>query len=110
MINKSAIILIQLYQKFISPYKGYCCAYKVHHNDVSCSQFAKLTIQNIGFFKSISQILKRFKECKNANDYIQNEYEINKKKEDFKPSRAEQCGQCSCDMLSVGSCFHIQSN
>ncbi len=50
MINKSAIILIQLYQKFISPYKGYCCAYKVHHNDVSCSQFAKLTIQNITRF------------------------------------------------------------
>ena len=110
MINKSAIISINLYQKYISPHKGYCCAYKVHHNDVSCSQFAKLTIKDIGLLKSISKILNRFKECKDSNNYIQNEYEINQKKEEFKPGKGEQCGQCSCDVLNVGSCFHIISN
>jgi len=106
MINTSSIILINLYQKYISPYKGYCCAYGVHHNDLSCSQFAKVTIQDIGLLKAISKILYRFKQCKDSNDYLQNEYENNQKNKDVKLGKGEQCGQCSCDVLNVSACFH----
>ena len=32
----------------------------------------------------VLKILDRFKECKDSSDYIQNEYETNKKKDEFK--------------------------
>lgn len=109
MINRSAIISIELYQKYISPHKGFCCAYKVHHNDISCSEFAKQTIKEIGLIKSIEKIKNRFNECKIANDYIQNEYEQNSKKE-FKQGKCEKCGQCGTDACNVAPCFAIISN
>ena len=40
MINKSLIFSINLYQKYLSPYKGY-------HDDISYSQFAKNSIEHI---------------------------------------------------------------
>jgi len=102
MINKSAIISIKLYQKYISPHKGYCCAYKVHHDDMSCSEYAKLTIEEVGIFRSVSKILNRFRECKVASNYINDEYEEN----DFKSSLSEKYTKSAkSNSCNIASCF-----
>jgi putative component of membrane protein insertase Oxa1/YidC/SpoIIIJ protein YidD len=61
-----AIRSITLYQKYISPVKGYSCAYRVFHNDLSCSDYCKNEIKSLGILKGIKSTLKRFNECKLA--------------------------------------------
>lgn len=111
MLTKPAILAINFYQKHISPHKGYCCAYKVYHNDASCSAYVKETIKNDGVFNSLSKIKERFQECKKASEYIQNEYkDIKKEEKEIKPGKCEECGRCGTDACSVASCFGIIMN
>ena len=64
MLNKSLIYIINFYQKYLSPHKGYCCAYKVYHDDISCSEYTKNSIQNLGFLQAILSVKQRFRDCK----------------------------------------------
>ena len=59
-----AVLAINGYQKFISPYKGFCCAHRVVTGDVSCSEYVKRLIQQKGLFSSLSDIRQRFSDCK----------------------------------------------
>ncbi len=112
MLTKIAIFSIELYQKYLSPHKGYCCAYSVYHNDLSCSAYAKQTIKKLGFFHSISKIKARFNECKKASEYIANEYKDMQKddKKEIKPGKCEECGRCGTDTCSTAACFSILVN
>lgn len=62
-IENLAIVLIILYQKYISPYKGYKCAYKTLHEDKSCSDYGKYVIGRFGILIGIRLLIRRFKEC-----------------------------------------------
>ena len=110
MLTKTAILSINFYQKYISPYKGYCCAYGVYHDDLSCSEYSKQTIKELGVLQSISKIKQRFKECKNASEYIENEYKDMKKDEEFKVGRCENCARCGTDACSTAACFSMVLN
>ncbi|RLA84354.1 MAG: hypothetical protein DRG78_01690 [Epsilonproteobacteria bacterium] len=111
MFIKTSIFFIEIYQKYLSPHKGYCCAYRVYHSDVSCSDYAKNTISHNGFFKSLSKIKERFKDCKKASNYIQNEYkDSSKKKNEVQPGKFEECGRCGSDACSATACFSIVSS
>jgi len=65
-ITKLSVETINLYQNYISPYKGYCCAHAALHNGVSCSEWGKQKILEVGLLKAISEIIHRLKECKHA--------------------------------------------
>jgi putative component of membrane protein insertase Oxa1/YidC/SpoIIIJ protein YidD len=102
MVNKSILYSIDLYQKYLSPHKGYCCAYKVYHDDVSCSEFTKNSIKDVGFIQSILIIKQRFKECKISSERIKEEKECCQS-EGFK--RFDNCVGNSCKTCEVASCF-----
>jgi putative component of membrane protein insertase Oxa1/YidC/SpoIIIJ protein YidD len=93
-------MVIGIYQKYISPHKGFCCAYKVHHNESSCSEFAKNMVREKGVFKAIPSINERFGLCKISSDYLKNEYEIGNDK------KAHKAGKCSLDACNAGACFY----
>lgn len=57
------ILGISFYQKYISPRKGYSCAYAYLHNDVSCSQYGKQVIARGGVFEGLIFLNERFKQC-----------------------------------------------
>ena len=103
MINKSAIASINFYQKYISPKKGYYCAYRVHHNDLSCSEFAKTTIQNIGLLNSFSVIKNRFEECKLSSDFLDDYYKSRTDPKNIKEG-TDACFTAYC-CSSAGSFF-----
>ena len=105
MINKSLIYSIDLYQKYLSPYKGYCCAYKVYHDDVSCSQFTKNCIKELGFFQAIFIIKKRFQDCKISAEKIKEEKTECCKSEDFK--KFDNRLGCACDSCEIAHCFSL---
>jgi len=63
-------ILITLYQKKISPHKGFSCAHRVLHGGESCSQYIKRTILEQGWGRAIPLIRSRFQACKAANQSL----------------------------------------
>jgi putative component of membrane protein insertase Oxa1/YidC/SpoIIIJ protein YidD len=63
----SAVGSINVYQKYISPNKGWKCAYGIAHpNEISCSEFGKVAIENHGIIDGLEQLKGRFKECERA--------------------------------------------
>jgi len=50
MLNKLSVTTINLYQKYISPHKGYCCAHRAYTGEYSCSQYTKIAIEENGLF------------------------------------------------------------
>lgn len=66
-----SIVLIKFYQRFISPYKGFRCAYHVVHGRDTCSNAINSLILRHGFFKALPFIRIRFDECRSAYGYLQ---------------------------------------
>ena len=52
------IVLIRLYQKFLSPLKGQTCRFYP-----SCSEYSVLAIQKYGLTKGIWKAIKRILKC-----------------------------------------------
>ena len=64
-----AIFLIHCYQRFISPHKGYRCAYASVYGGVSCSHAVKSIIAEEGLWDGRQRIRERFADCRAASDY-----------------------------------------
>ena len=62
----AAIHLIELYQRHLSPRKGYRCAYSVLHGGTGCSGYAKHAIAEHGIFNAYPLIMQRFSDCTDA--------------------------------------------
>jgi putative component of membrane protein insertase Oxa1/YidC/SpoIIIJ protein YidD len=58
------------YQRYISPHKGFACAYRVLHGGESCSQYFKRVIAEDGFRAAVSLSRQRFHACKQANHIL----------------------------------------
>lgn len=63
MASRISLRLIGAYQRWISPYKGYRCAYSVVHGGTGCSGFAKSAIRAHGIRGALSPIRQRFRDC-----------------------------------------------
>lgn len=64
MLTKSSLGLIWFYQRYISPKKGFRCAYRVIHGGTGCSGYAKQRIREDGIIRAIPDIRKRLTACK----------------------------------------------
>ncbi|MFI3137822.1 MAG: membrane protein insertion efficiency factor YidD [Methylococcaceae bacterium] len=65
-LNAIAISSITVYQRFISPYKGFCCAYHYHSGRLSCSEFARHIVKRRGVFALWAAMPRQFSRCKAA--------------------------------------------
>ena len=75
---------IELYQRFISPYKGYRCAYGVHCDGPSCSEYGKQVISKEGVIVGAVFLFQRFQECGQAGMRFRHT-----------PMRAGECSDCA---------------
>jgi putative component of membrane protein insertase Oxa1/YidC/SpoIIIJ protein YidD len=66
MLASVALSLIGGYQRWLSPRKGYACAYRLAHGGTGCSGFAKAAIAETGLFAALPAIRQRFRDCKTA--------------------------------------------
>jgi putative component of membrane protein insertase Oxa1/YidC/SpoIIIJ protein YidD len=62
---------IGIYQRHLSPLKGYCCAHNYLHRNGSCSQFAMRAVTKYGVVKMLGLLRLRFKACALAYQHIQ---------------------------------------
>lgn len=58
-----ALASIGLYQRYLSPYKGFCCAYRMHTGAASCSQLALRAIRRWGVWSGLGVLRWRLAEC-----------------------------------------------
>ena len=58
--------VVVVYQKFVSPYKGYSCPYRLLYGDVSCSEAVAQIIEARGIVGGWRLIRQRFLHCKQA--------------------------------------------
>ena len=67
MITKTALLVIDFYQRNLSPNKGFGCALRVTGGSTTgCSGYAKERIQTVGLLSAIPDIKQRFKACSKA--------------------------------------------
>jgi putative component of membrane protein insertase Oxa1/YidC/SpoIIIJ protein YidD len=59
----TALGAIELYQRHVSPYKGFCCAYRVHTGHASCSALGKRAIRLYGLGKGLGVLRQRLYLC-----------------------------------------------
>ena len=69
-IKHLLVFLISLYQKYISPIKGFSCANRILHGGESCSCYVKRTLIEQDLITAIALSKKRFTECSLANQVI----------------------------------------
>jgi len=62
-MKKLSLSAIGFYQRHISPYKGFCCAYRVHTGCASCSTLGFRAIQRFGFWRGIQVLRQRLLKC-----------------------------------------------
>lgn len=65
-VNALLIQGIVLYQRYVSPRKGWRCAYSVLHGGPGCSGAVKYAIQTHGWHGARPLARQRFRECKLA--------------------------------------------
>lgn len=61
-----ADLLIAGYQRYVSPYKGFCCAYRVHTGRASCSTLGRRVIRAHGLFGGLVLLSQRFRRCQSS--------------------------------------------
>ena len=84
---------ITLYQRFISPYKGWRCAYNVRFGGESCSAYGKRVISESGVFFGGLLLEQRFRACRYFHyAYIPIFAQINERND---PGFLDCCG-CLC--------------
>ena len=96
--------LISFYQKFISPHKGYSCAYGVLHQNGSCSSRVYSIIKTSEQQSIIPEISAQFIACKDAHFALS--FEKNKKKNKKDDTEGNICAAAEC---SGWICFGIFS-
>ena len=91
------VLLISFYQKFISPYKGFRCAYAVLHGGDSCSEAIKKIVLAKGCIGGYQETRERFKACKAANETLIRNLQRRDK------NRCDDCPDCGCDCIEACS-------
>jgi putative component of membrane protein insertase Oxa1/YidC/SpoIIIJ protein YidD len=65
MLSTLALVSIEAYQRWLSPFKGFHCAYSVVHGD-SCSDRIKQAVAEHGLFAACPLALDQFAKCRTA--------------------------------------------
>jgi putative component of membrane protein insertase Oxa1/YidC/SpoIIIJ protein YidD len=58
--------LIRLYQRYLSPRKGFSCPYRLVHDGLSCSEYARQMILTQGVWSAYGLTRQRLKACRVA--------------------------------------------
>jgi putative component of membrane protein insertase Oxa1/YidC/SpoIIIJ protein YidD len=66
MIDALILQTIGIYQRHISPRKGWRCAYSVLHGGCGCSGYVRTEIEKQGWIRTRRLARKRFEACKKA--------------------------------------------
>ncbi len=105
MLSFAADAAIGAYQRYLSPYKGFRCAYGAHKGRRSCSAYARAVVQRLGAAALVRALPRQFARCKAAYAaLISAGYTPRRKRKDAR--RWENYCDCpsGCDPGALGAC------
>lgn len=90
------LAVIRAYQRYLSPYKGFGCAYRVHTGRASCSALGYRAVRRHGVFTGLCLIRRRTSLCGVAH----------RRHVAAPPPLQAQRGVCDlgCDLPDAGGC------
>jgi putative component of membrane protein insertase Oxa1/YidC/SpoIIIJ protein YidD len=98
-LRSIAISLIAVYQRHLSPRKGYSCAHRVAHGGDSCSEYVKNTLTDKSLFEATLLARRRFQACSIA--YVSSRDQVVR-------SKIPAIGPSGCDDPEmIGACCAI---
>lgn len=62
-MRELALAAIGVYQRYVSPYKGFCCAYRVHTGRAGCSALGARVIRRYGLLAGAVLLRQRLRRC-----------------------------------------------
>ena len=62
-MRELALAAIGVYQRYVSPYKGFCCAYRAHTGRGSCSALGARAIRRWGVRRGLAVLRLRRHRC-----------------------------------------------
>lgn len=68
--TRAALTAIGAYQRYISPYKGFCCAHAAFFGGPSCSRAVRDIVQEHGVAGGWALIQARFAACRQAHAHL----------------------------------------
>ncbi len=110
MLRIIVVFLISLYQRLLSPYKGYRCAHAVLHQGPSCSAAVKDIVREHGVLGALPRARQRFAQCRMAYRSLQDETEEERRRRRRQQGRGcarsdnDSCGVLDCGDLAPGEC------
>lgn len=96
-----AVAAITIYQRWVSPFKGFRCAYRAHNGGPSCSEYGKEMISSHGISRGLSRLTQRFRECGESARLL-------RFAEAAEPSRDEPSNPLQAYACPCGGCFSVQ--
>ena len=72
-IRRIVVIAISFYQNFLSPLKGFSCAYRLYHKSESCSCYVKRVFVENDLRTAIAFADQRFQDCMLASELLDSE-------------------------------------
>lgn len=75
MLANAAAFSIGAYQRYLSPFKGFACARRVHMGGCSCSEFAKRAVLKFGLLGGLALLPGRFRACRRSWQVLQQQEE-----------------------------------
>ncbi|MBA3951850.1 MAG: membrane protein insertion efficiency factor YidD, partial [Rubrobacter sp.] len=71
ILSSGAVRAITLYQRRVSPYKGFSCPHRLLHGGLSCSGYAKYCIRASGARAALPTIRDHLSRCRDARIFLQ---------------------------------------
>ena len=93
-----ALAAIRFYQRYISPRKGFCCAYAAYTSDASCSALGHRAIRRFGLCNGIKVLDQRLARCGAASAMLARAAQRRV------PHQRRQAGFLDCGGCDVGGC------
>ncbi len=91
---------IRFYKRFVSPRKGYGCAYRVHTGCASCSTLGYRAVARYGVFRGLGVLGLRLDQCRLKHERHGARRSV---------ARRAQAGFVDCDVPCDGSCVDASS-
>ncbi|WP_448173529.1 membrane protein insertion efficiency factor YidD [Rhizobacter fulvus] len=66
LLRDLALQAISFYRRYLSPHKGYRCAYALHTGCASCSRLGFRAVRWRGFLDGLSLLVRRLGRCRDA--------------------------------------------
>ena len=101
-MDKTILKLIVLYKRFISPLKGFRCAYGVLYGGGSCSTEILRIIQTKGIIRGLPLVYQQFTNCSAAYEVLASKKRKNNHKRKDKSDKKKDKENLACELPCQG--------